>query len=223
MSPYDKYPAVDADYKFPPLVRGAIAGYAELLSAFAAKSLEATVTAHTGNTFNPHGVTKSQVGLGSVDNTADTAKPVSTPQASAMALLAKGQIAQSATAAAYTGLAGTYVCLDYVAVSLVAGRRYRAVYKGTSTSAGANEAFNFILRKSVTSDVTATGTDIEDGMTFWTAPSVSSGKTETFNAFWLASATETVNLKLCAIRATGSSTIDISSRRLVIFDDGAQF
>lgn len=46
------------------------------------------LTAHTGNTSNPHSVTKAQVGLGSVDNTADTAKPVSTAQQTALDLKA---------------------------------------------------------------------------------------------------------------------------------------
>lgn len=41
------------------------------------------VDAHMDNVSNPHSVTKTQVGLGSVDNTADSAKPVSTAQASA--------------------------------------------------------------------------------------------------------------------------------------------
>lgn len=35
---------------------------------------------HKNNVSNPHGVTKSQVGLGNVDNTSDTNKPVSTAQ-----------------------------------------------------------------------------------------------------------------------------------------------
>lgn len=35
---------------------------------------------HVANLLNPHGVTKGQVGLGSVDNTSDTNKPVSTAQ-----------------------------------------------------------------------------------------------------------------------------------------------
>lgn len=43
----------------------------------------AALTAHTSDTANPHGVTKSQVGLGSVDNTSDASKPVSTAQATA--------------------------------------------------------------------------------------------------------------------------------------------
>jgi hypothetical protein len=40
--------------------------------------------AHINNVGNPHATTKAQVGLGSVDNTADADKPVSTAQAAAM-------------------------------------------------------------------------------------------------------------------------------------------
>jgi hypothetical protein len=40
---------------------------------------------HLSRTDNPHSVTKSQVGLSNVDNTADSAKPVSTAQATAIA------------------------------------------------------------------------------------------------------------------------------------------
>ena len=39
---------------------------------------------HLGDKGNPHGVTKSQVGLSNVDNTSDTAKPVSTAQRTAI-------------------------------------------------------------------------------------------------------------------------------------------
>ena len=38
--------------------------------------LQAQMTSHSGNTSNPHTVTKAQVGLGSADNTADSAKNV---------------------------------------------------------------------------------------------------------------------------------------------------
>lgn len=38
--------------------------------------LDNTVTVHTANTSNPHSVTKSQVGLGNCDNTADSSKSV---------------------------------------------------------------------------------------------------------------------------------------------------
>lgn len=43
------------------------------------------VDLHIGNKFNPHGVTKAQVGLGNVNNTSDADKPVSTAQATAIA------------------------------------------------------------------------------------------------------------------------------------------
>lgn len=47
------------------------------------KASVASLNAHTGNTSNPHSVTKTQVGLGNVDNTSDANKPVSTAQAAA--------------------------------------------------------------------------------------------------------------------------------------------
>lgn len=43
-----------------------------------------TLESHVSNTSNPHKVTKSQVGLGNVDNTRDADKPVSTAQQNAL-------------------------------------------------------------------------------------------------------------------------------------------
>jgi hypothetical protein len=48
--------------------------------------LQAQISNHTSNALNPHDVSKSQVGLSNVDNTTDAAKPVSTAQATAIAL-----------------------------------------------------------------------------------------------------------------------------------------
>jgi hypothetical protein len=45
---------------------------------------QAELDEHTGNTNNPHGVTKAQVGLGNVDNTSDANKPISTAQQTAL-------------------------------------------------------------------------------------------------------------------------------------------
>lgn len=45
----------------------------------------ADLISHLSNTSNPHGVTKTQVGLGNVNNTSDANKPVSTAQATAIA------------------------------------------------------------------------------------------------------------------------------------------
>ena len=47
-------------------------------------SVESDLTAHQGNKNNPHSVTKAQVGLGNVDNTADLNKPVSVAQQAAI-------------------------------------------------------------------------------------------------------------------------------------------
>lgn len=56
----------------------------DLQDAIDLKADDADLTSHTGNTSNPHSVTATQVGLGNVDNTADTAKPVSTAQQTAI-------------------------------------------------------------------------------------------------------------------------------------------
>lgn len=48
-------------------------------------ALETKVNNHIANKSNPHGVTKSQVGLGNASNTSDSSKPVSTAQAAAIA------------------------------------------------------------------------------------------------------------------------------------------
>lgn len=48
-------------------------------------ALETKVNNHIANESNPHAVTKTQVGLGNVNNTSDANKPVSTAQAAAIA------------------------------------------------------------------------------------------------------------------------------------------
>ena len=53
------------------------------------------LAAHTSSTANPHNVTKTQVGLGNVDNTSDASKPVST--ATQTALNAKQNVLVSGT------------------------------------------------------------------------------------------------------------------------------
>lgn len=65
----------------------------------------AQLAAHTGNVSNPHTVTKAQVGLGSVDNTQDNAKPVSTAQQ--LALNFKENALNKGTANGYAGLDAT--------------------------------------------------------------------------------------------------------------------
>ena len=62
----------------------------------------AQIDTHVGSTANPHTVTKAQVGLGSVDNTTDAAKPIST--ATQTGLDAKSGTAHSHAHSALTGL-----------------------------------------------------------------------------------------------------------------------
>lgn len=60
---------------------------AKVLTA-AERAAIAASTSHTGNTSNPHSVTAAQVGLGSVDNTSDADKPISTATQTALNLKA---------------------------------------------------------------------------------------------------------------------------------------
>lgn len=76
-------------------------------SALSSKADSTDLTTHTANTGNPHSVTKSQVGLGNVDNTSDAAKPVSTAQQAALNLKANSaSLAAVATSGAYSDLSG---------------------------------------------------------------------------------------------------------------------
>lgn len=63
------------------------AGYqtaSDVATAISGKADSADLTAHVADTSNPHNVTKTQIGLGNVDNTADTAKPISTATQTAL-------------------------------------------------------------------------------------------------------------------------------------------
>ncbi len=53
------------------------------------------IDAHINNVSNPHGVTKSQVGLGNADNTSDANKPVSIATQAALNINNNDSIAYS--------------------------------------------------------------------------------------------------------------------------------
>ena len=59
-------------------IGGEISNQVDLQEAFNSKANVSTLNSHISNTDNPHQVTKSQVGLGNVDNTSDENKPIST-------------------------------------------------------------------------------------------------------------------------------------------------
>ena len=82
--------------------------YATAAQGSTADSTASALTSHTGNTSNPHAVTKAQVGLGNVDNTSDANKPVSTAALAALALKAPlASPALTGTPTAPTAAAGT--------------------------------------------------------------------------------------------------------------------
>jgi hypothetical protein len=221
--PYDIYPSVDESYNFPPEVRTAMALYPELVAAFAAKSVETTKAPLASPTFTGTvgGITKSMVGLTNVDDTSDILKPVSVAQSIADGLLAKGEIKRVANAGVKTGIS-TLDMVDVLQVDLVSGRKYRAVWKFISLTATASLAIAANLVKHASDNTTNAGTSVEDNVTLWTAPVLSSGQTHTATWCWTAGATETVYLKSTMLRLTGSTGIDISGRRLFIYDEGNQ-
>jgi len=75
-----------------------------------------TLTSHISNVSNPHSVTKSQVGLGNVDNTSDANKPIST--ATQTALNGKENTITAGTTAQYYRGDKTFQTLDKTAVGL---------------------------------------------------------------------------------------------------------
>ena len=92
---------------------------------------------HVDNVSNPHATTKAQVGLGSVDNTADTAKPVSTAQQTALNL--KANLASPTFTGTVSGITAAMV----------------GAPSGSGTSSGTNTGDQTIT---LTGEVTGSGT-----------------------------------------------------------------
>lgn len=73
----------------------------------AIEALRSNSENHANNSENPHSVTKTQVGLGNVDNTSDMDKPVSTAQATAIEAAKNSAIAVANAKATTETLKGT--------------------------------------------------------------------------------------------------------------------
>lgn len=69
-----------------PIVEGGVTSRATLNSLPVSTDQQAAIDAHANLTTNPHSVTKTQVGLGNVDNTSDVDKPISTATQAALDL-----------------------------------------------------------------------------------------------------------------------------------------
>lgn len=137
--------------------------------------------------------------------------------------MAIGNRARIVTVPSFTGIGGAWLLIDKLQVSLVAGRWYRVMYKYNTLAAVNNQAIAVELRKSVSTDNSEAGTAIDDTATDYTAPVAGQGKTSFYEFVFQASVTETVNLKMCAVRATGTTTFEMSGRKLTVMDAGAQF
>ena len=105
----------------------ALARFTSDEALIASKADASALSAHTGNTNNPHGVTKAQIGLGNADNTADTEKPVSTAQAAADSAVAS---AAAAALSSHASTLGTSAGLDVPAVGNATSGQ---VVKGSDT------------------------------------------------------------------------------------------
>jgi len=86
-------------------------------------STVATITAHTSRTDNPHTVTKAQVGLGSAENTADNAKPIST--ATQAALDGKAALVHAHAQSDVTGLTTSLAGKETSITAGATGQYYR--------------------------------------------------------------------------------------------------
>jgi hypothetical protein len=109
-------------------------------------NVAAQLSSHASNTNNPHSTTKSQVGLSNVDNTADTNKPVSTAQASAINA-AKTTLA---TPLRYLSISGTIITQNLIdLVNHITG-----VLKPANGGTGINNGNNTLT---VPANITALG------------------------------------------------------------------
>lgn len=118
-------------------ITGNITAQTDLQAAMTAKAAQADLSAHAGNTNNPHTVTADQVGLGSVNNTSDANKPVSTATQTALNL--KADLASptfTGTPDAPTATAGTnttqLATTEFVTAAITASGG-GTVLSGTST------------------------------------------------------------------------------------------
>jgi len=89
------------------------------LNAFdAGDTSDDLIAAHLADLDNPHQVTKADVGLGSVDNTADLAKPVSTAQQAAINVAAAAAVAAQSDIDAHQANTSNPHAVDKVDVGL---------------------------------------------------------------------------------------------------------
>lgn len=137
--------------------------------------------------------------------------------------LAKGVVSRFNNPATSVGIGSNFVPCDISQVLVTAGRWYRVTYQFVSLSmTGANLALEVDIRKSVTTDTTATGVSVDESSVVYTAPLSGAGHALNIEYLFKADVTETVNIKAVMKRVAGTGLVDISRRKLNIYDAGAQ-
>lgn len=119
-----------------------------LIKTYSSTKINADLSAHTNNTTNPHSVTKTQVGLGDVNNTSDANKPVSTAQQTA--LDGKLGLTGGTMNGAITALRETKVAMGANDIDLATGNVFTKTITTTTTLTVSNvlasgNANSFIL------------------------------------------------------------------------------
>lgn len=170
------------------------------------KATTAALTAHTGDTANPHSTTKAHVGLSNVDNTSDANKPVSTAQQTALDLKANtadlGTIAsQDANAVAITG--GT--------IGLATGSLGYATGNGGAVTQITNKATGVTLNKP-SGEITMDAANLADGITIsFTLTNSTIAATDVL-AMNVVSGATAGGYKLNAICGAGSASIQVTNQ-----------
>lgn len=149
-------------------VNAAIAAGDTFLAAVG--KLQRQFSDHFANTSNPHSVTKAQVGLGNADDTADTVKPVSGPQLTALnAKVNKSGDTMSGglTIAPASGVASTLNVTATgaadAALQLAKGQsgRQNVISSYTGAIAGAGLRWQVVIGNGTAESSTAAGSDLQ--------------------------------------------------------------
>lgn len=155
---------------------------------------------------------KADVGLSNVDNTADTAKPISALAQTALDKLAKGLQYRAQVKTASAAIGGTTVVVNNIpSFTFKAGRKYRATWdfpfyvNNVDTYGGAQ------IATCAVGDAAASTTGLTEVLTR-TISARQSGFTESqiVNAWFEPTVDTTVQLKFTIIRVAGTSTIVVS-------------
>jgi hypothetical protein len=173
---------------------------------------------------------KTAAGLGSVDDTADTAKPVSVLQAAADALLAKGRVYKNDVATS-SGPVSDAIISNIATFTFKAGRSYRIVWDASYYQSVAGDLFWWSIGLAAVTDTPADTANITvlNGRTKGVGSS-GTGVTQhsgPVTAYYEPTVDTTQQVKFHVTRVLGTGTVVVvgqggETAAYRIYDDGAQ-